>query len=95
MTCELAGEVWRKSRGPQGRYHQALPHKAQPRAPRGRRDQLSAAGTLRADLPHLAPFEILSLNQSTGAPISIVVRSTTRSNQRPDTLMQDHKPTDR
>jgi NAD(P)-dependent dehydrogenase (short-subunit alcohol dehydrogenase family) len=37
----------------------------------------------------------LSANENVRALISIVARSTKRSNQRPDTLMQDRQPTDR
>src|SRR5260370_14093461 len=33
----------------------------------------------------------LSANETAGALISMMARSTTRSNQRPDTLMQDRK----
>jgi hypothetical protein len=37
----------------------------------------------------------LSANENVCALISMVARSTARSNQRPDTLMQDQKPTAR
>ena len=37
----------------------------------------------------------LSAKKNAGALISMMARSTNRSNQRPDTLMQDRKPTDR
>jgi hypothetical protein len=37
----------------------------------------------------------LSGNENASALISMMARSTTRSNQRPDTLMQDRKPPDR
>src|SRR5262245_61533760 len=37
----------------------------------------------------------LSAKKNAGALISMMARSTNRSNQRPDTLMQDRKPPDR
>ena len=37
----------------------------------------------------------LSANENARALISMMARSTTRSNQRPDTLMQDRSPPDR
>jgi hypothetical protein len=38
------------------------------------------------------PSEACSLNEDAGALISTMAPSTIRSNQRPDTLMQDRKP---
>src|SRR5437879_4523963 len=41
------------------------------------------------------PARGLQFNENVCALISMMARSTARSNQRPDTLMQDRKPTDR